>query len=68
MDAASSARLINVVAASQYLGIAKSTLNKLRVYGGGPKYVKLGHRVVYDRHDLDAWVDAKRRASTSAAA
>lgn len=68
MDTAGSNQFVNVQAASKYLGISVSTLNKLRVYGGGPVYIKLGRRVVYDPADLDAWRSANRRQSTSVAA
>jgi predicted DNA-binding transcriptional regulator AlpA len=58
-------KLINTPETAEYLGISVSTLSKLRVFGGGPKYLKLGRRVVYDTRDLEAWLDAHRRASTS---
>src|SRR5438445_213494 len=45
--------------AAQYLGISASTLSKLRVFGGGPKFHKLGRRVVYDTRDLDGWFSAR---------
>ena len=52
-----------------YLGIASSTLAKLRVYGGGPIFMKLGgRRVVYDLADIEAWAAKNRRASTAAMA
>lgn len=51
--------------AARYLGVAKGTLAKWRVYGTGPRFLKLGHRVVYDRRDLEAFADAGRRCSTS---
>jgi hypothetical protein len=59
--------------ASEYLArrgfrIAKPTLAKYAVTGGGPIYRNFGTRVVYDPSDLDAWVEAKltaRRRSTS---
>jgi hypothetical protein len=38
--------------AAKYLGLSASTLSKLRVFGGGPKFHKLGRRVVYDTRDL----------------
>jgi predicted DNA-binding transcriptional regulator AlpA len=60
-------KLINAAETAEYLGISASTLSKPRVFGGGPKYLKLGRRVVYDTRDLDAWLDAHRRASTSEA-
>ena len=33
--------------------------------GGGPPYAKVGRLVLYDIHDLDAWVAANTRHSTS---
>lgn len=58
-------RLLNVEAAATHTGLSVSTLNKLRVFGGGPLFLKLGRRVAYDLGDLDAWLDTKRRRSTS---
>lgn len=54
--------------AAAYMGLSSSTLNKLRVFGGGPAYLKIGRRVVYQATELDEWLVSKRRASTSAAA
>ena len=56
---------LNVVEAASYLGLSKSSLDKLRVYGGGPTYLKLGKRIIYERADLDSWKASKRRTSTS---
>lgn len=47
---------IRVREAADYVGLSKSTLDKLRCYGTGPRYFKLGRAVVYDTADLDAWV------------
>jgi predicted DNA-binding transcriptional regulator AlpA len=58
-------RKLDTSEAAEYAGVSASTLSKRRVFGGGPKYLKLGRRVVYDTRDLDAWLDAHRRASTS---
>ena len=52
-------------AAATYLGMSKSTLEKLRVFGGGPRYAKLRHLVRYRREDLDEWRDARVVSSTS---
>lgn len=52
--------------AAEYVGSKKKTLEKLRVVGGGPAYIKHGRRVVYQVSDLDAWIDQHRRTSTSA--
>ena len=52
--------------AANYLGLALSTLAKMRLRGDGPRYSKAGPRVVlYDRLDLDNWVDSRKRSSTS---
>jgi predicted DNA-binding transcriptional regulator AlpA len=58
-------RKVSAPEAAQYLGISASTLSKLRVFGGGPKFHKLGRRVVYDTRDLDGWFEARQRSSTS---
>ena len=55
--------------AADRLGVSVSYLNKLRLSGEGPIYVKLGaRRVAYDPADLSAWINGCRRASTSVAA
>ena len=53
-------------AAARYVGLAPSTLAKMRVRGDGPPYSKAGARiVVYDIDDINEWLRATRRASTS---
>ena len=59
------ARKLPVSEAAQFTGLSKSTLDKLRVSGGGPIYLQLGRRVLYDVADLEAWLISKRRSSTS---
>lgn len=51
--------------AAAYLGLSASTLAKLRLSGRGPTFCKLGRRVVYRQADLDAYLEASRRNSTS---
>ena len=58
---------LNVPQAAAYTSLSKSSLDKLRVYGGGPLYIKAGARVVYDRADLDIWLTTKKVANTSQA-
>jgi predicted DNA-binding transcriptional regulator AlpA len=58
-------RTLRTAEAAEYCSSSKSTLEKLRVYGGGPAYIKMGSRVVYDVADLDAWMSARRRLNTS---
>jgi excisionase family DNA binding protein len=56
---------LTVKQAAEYIGIAKSTLDKMRVAGGGPRFIKIGKRVLYDKADLDAWIEAQKRRSTA---
>jgi len=51
--------------AADYLGISPITLAKWRVFGLSPVFYKLNRRVIYRRSDLDAWLAANRRVSTS---
>ena len=58
-------RSLRTSEAADYCGSSASTFEKLRLSGGGPVYSKIGRRVVYRVEDLDAWLDANRRRSTS---
>jgi predicted DNA-binding transcriptional regulator AlpA len=51
--------------AGAFLGLSPRTLERFRVSGHGPKYLKLGRRIAYVREDLTAWADSRRRSSTS---
>ena len=51
--------------AAAYTGLAKSTLEKLRVSGEGCPFIRIGRAVLYDPDDLDIWLVAHRRKSTS---
>jgi excisionase family DNA binding protein len=52
--------------AAAYLGIGKSTLDRKRIEGTGPKFRKLGgHIVTYALGDLDAWASEQVLTSTS---
>jgi predicted DNA-binding transcriptional regulator AlpA len=53
--------------AARILGLSVSTVQKYRVRGGGPAFMKLGHRVVYELGDLEEWKRARRVHSTSEA-
>lgn len=58
---------IRVREAAQYVGLSKSSLDKLRMGSEGPAFFKIGRAVVYSTIDLDAWLERKRRSSTWAA-
>ena len=57
--------LLTTAAASRVTGIARSTLEKLRVTGMGPAFHKLGRTVRYTSADLEVWLSARRVRSTS---
>lgn len=67
MDIASLAPL-TTPAAAILAGVSAKTLENLRYLGGGPKYLKIGRKVVYDPRDIEAWKDSHRIGSTSEAA
>ena len=58
-------RRLNSREAATYLGISYSKLTKWRTFGGGPKYIKLSERVVYDIAELDNFMDRNTRENTS---
>jgi len=52
--------------AARYVALSESTLTKLRMTKDGPPFVKVGPRAVaYRKADLDAWLIARLRQSTS---
>lgn len=52
--------------AAQFLGFSVRTLQKWRVTGNGPFFVRASARAIrYQRPDLKRWVEERRRASTS---
>ena len=61
----SSSRRLRTEGAAEYVGSTKSTMEKKRVSGDGPPFIKVGRVVVYDTGDLDTWLAAQRRRSTS---
>lgn len=58
-------RLLSVNEAAERLGVSVSYLNKMRLTGSGPSFVKLGARVCYDQADLTSWIEGQKRRSTS---
>lgn len=51
--------------AAALICLSGRTLEKWRVQGQGPNYIKAGKRVLYRQSDLLAWLDSRRRRSTS---
>lgn len=59
------AEILTTREAAAYCRLGKPTLERFRITGGGPAYLKLGGAVRYRRCDLDAWLAARLTRSTS---
>ena len=57
--------LLTTLEAAAMLRLSPRTLERYRVTGEGPPFIKLGGRVFYRRSDLIAWCAARQRRSTS---
>ena len=53
--------------ASLYVGLSEKTMAMMRCNGTGPKFVKRG-RIFYFREDLDSWLNAGGRFTSTAQA
>ncbi|MCD0280470.1 helix-turn-helix domain-containing protein [Xanthomonas melonis] len=49
---------MSVPDAARYMGMSKSTMDKMRHEGRGPRYLKIGGRIFYRVSDLDAYLEA----------
>ena len=63
-----SSGLLDTAAAAQKLRVSRAFLEKDRVTGTyGIRFIKIGRRVLYDEADLNAWLETRKRKSTSEA-
>jgi len=51
--------------AARLLRLSERTLERKRLEGDGPRYLKLGHSVRYREEDLAAWIASRVVNSTS---
>jgi hypothetical protein len=58
-------KYVDVNGAAAILHVSTSFLNKARMTGAGPPYVKFGAAVRYDVRALEAWASSRIRTSTS---
>lgn len=56
--------MLKVKEAAPRVGLSVSQLNKMRCFGTGPAFYKLGAAVFYRGEDLDTWLASRRRTST----
>ncbi len=57
--------LVNENIAAEALGVSVSKLQKFRVTGDGPAFVKIGRQVRYDLRELQKYVEQNTVRSTS---
>jgi endogenous inhibitor of DNA gyrase (YacG/DUF329 family) len=57
-------KLLSVTETADLIGCSSSQLNKWRMVGEGPPFMKLGARVLYNPADLAAWLEEQKRRST----
>ena len=60
-QARASCRILRTTDAARYIGLSKSSLEKMRLAGDGPAFVRLrGRAVGYDIQDLNSWIERQR--------
>jgi excisionase family DNA binding protein len=65
MEKSIQSNLLTRKQAAQFLNLKKSTLDSWAVRGGGPVFAKMGKSVRYRLTDLEAFIEARLRQSTS---
>jgi len=60
-----SSELLTVAEAARWAKVSESFLNKARITGGGPRFVRLGRAIRYRPEDLQAWANGSTSGSTS---
>jgi hypothetical protein len=59
-------RLLDVKEAAKFLRLSDKTLNKWRLKGGGPEFIRLGGRVLYQFDVLESFLQHRSFPHTSA--
>ena len=59
--------ILNTKNAARYVGMSTSYLNRARIHGGGPRYLKIGRSVRYRVADLDLWLGERVQRHTGEA-
>ncbi len=60
------ALLVDAETASRMLGVAVQTLARWRTEGRAPRFAKIGRAVRYSRRELEEFIAARMRTSTTA--
>jgi predicted DNA-binding transcriptional regulator AlpA len=51
--------LLNEHDVAHIIGLSVSTVRRWRVFGQGPKYLKIGSAVRYKPEDISAWLESR---------
>lgn len=63
MDNAS--EFLTTACLARLLHVEAQTLRKYRMSGRGPRYTKVGSKILYRRVDVDAWLDSNTVDNTA---
>lgn len=59
-------RLFDQTELAKELGLSERSLERYRLQGNGPRYVRVGLRLIrYREEDVEAWLNQSLRTSTS---
>lgn len=59
-------RLFDQTELAKELGLSERSLERYRLLGNGPRYVRVGLRLIrYREEDVEAWINQSLRTSTS---
>jgi excisionase family DNA binding protein len=50
---------------AELLRLSERTLERLRVSGTGPKFIRIGHSIRYRQSDVEAWLASRVVSNTS---
>jgi len=57
--------LMTVKETATYLRVSKSYLDKARLTGHGPPFIRLGHKILYRKSAVDGWLQQRQFTATS---
>ena len=56
--------LLEIDDVSATLHVSRSLLAKWRMHGRGPRFMKVGRRILYEAGEVRRWLEAQERSST----
>ena len=56
--------LLRVEEVADEVGLTPAAIYSLRFRGRGPRAIRIGRRLLFDRRDVDAWIEENREAAS----